>query len=93
MRVQVHFKGGNTIRNFLVAPKDRHNSTPVVLAWSQMGDNLSIVGRETHNITRTIKEAMYIRINDPSLNRNIGKFQFPCIWNKTLLSTPALHLK
>ena len=27
MRVQVHFKGSNTIRNFLVAPKDRHNST------------------------------------------------------------------
>ena len=23
---------------------------------------------------KTIKEALYIRINDPSLNRNVGKF-------------------
>ena len=38
-------------------------------------DNLSIVGREVHKITRTTKEAMYIRVNDPCLNSNIGKFQ------------------
>ena len=36
-------------------------------------DNVPIVGMKAHNITRTIKEAMYIRVNDPSLNRNIGK--------------------
>ena len=33
----------------------------------------SVVGREDHTITRTIKEAMHIRINNPSLNRKIGK--------------------
>ena len=35
-------------------------------------DNFSIVGREDQNMARTIKETMLIRVNDPSLNRNIG---------------------
>ena len=37
-------------------------------------DNFSIVWREDQNLTRTIKEALYIRVNNPSLNRNIGKY-------------------
>ena len=37
-------------------------------------DNFSIVGREDQNLIRTIKEALYIRINNPSLNINIGKY-------------------
>ena len=36
-------------------------------------DNFSIVGRESCNLSRRIKEAIYIRVNYPSLNRNIGK--------------------
>ena len=40
-------------------------------------NTFSIVYREMHNITRTTKEAIYIRVNDPSLIRNIGKFQLP----------------
>ena len=38
-------------------------------------DNFSIMGRESHNIARTIKEGMHIRVNDPSFNTNSGKFQ------------------
>ena len=33
-------------------------------------DNFSIMGREDQNLRRTIKEALYIRVNNPSLNRN-----------------------
>ena len=33
-------------------------------------ENFSIVGREDQNLMRTIKEALYIRVNNPSLNRN-----------------------
>ena len=40
-------------------------------------DNFSIVGMEDLSMARTIKEAMLIRVNDPSLNRNIGKYQLP----------------
>ena len=38
-------------------------------------DNFSIMGRESHNITRTIKEATFITVNDLSFDRNIGRFQ------------------
>ena len=44
------------------------------------------------NIARTIKEAMFIRVNDSSFNRNIGKFQPSHIWNEVLFNTPDLHL-
>ena len=48
-------------------------------------DNFSIVGREDNSIARNSKEAIFIRVNDPSLNRNIGKFQLPHIWDEVLL--------
>ena len=32
-------------------------------------DNFNIVGREDQNLSRTIKEALYIRVNNPSLNK------------------------
>ena len=40
-------------------------------------DIFSIVGREDSSIARSIKEAILIRVNDPSLKRNIGKYQLP----------------
>ena len=49
---------------------DHHNIT----GHKVFLDNFSIVGREDQNIARTIKEAILIRANDPSLNRNIGKY-------------------
>ena len=45
-------------------------------------DHFSIVGTETQNISRTMKEAMDKRVNNPSLNRNIGKLQLPHIWKE-----------
>ena len=55
-------------------------------------DNFSIVGREDLNIARTIKEAILIRVNDPSMNRNIGKYQLPHIWDEVLGKSPELKL-
>ena len=37
-------------------------------------DNFTLVGRESYNLTRTMKKTIYIRANDPSLNRGIGKY-------------------
>ena len=45
-------------------------------------EKFSIVGKEVHGITSTIMEAMFIRVNDPSLNWNLSKFQLSCIWNE-----------
>ena len=54
---------------------------------------LSIVGREDQNLIRTIKEALYIRVNNPSLNKNIGKYHLPHIWDEILCNSPELKLK
>ena len=56
-------------------------------------NNFTIVGREDHNWARSIKEAILIRVNDPSLNRNIGKYQLPHIWDEVLMNSPELRLK
>ena len=56
-------------------------------------DNFSIVGRDDQSMTRLIREAMLIRVNDPSLNRNIGKYQLPHIWGEVLVRSPEMQLK
>ena len=136
--VQVYFKGGNTIKNFLMAPKDQDAiqgksrviyryqcdrvecdeeyigessrtfgerfkehlkaPSPIYDHYNTIGhnatiDNFSIVGREDQNLCRWIKEALYIRVNNPSLNKNIGKYHLPHIWDELLHNTPELKLK
>ena len=55
--------------------------------------NFQIIGREGCGLARNIKESIFIRINNPTLNRNIGKFNLPHIWDRVLLNTPGLTLK
>ena len=136
--VQVHFKGGKTIKNLLMAPKDQDPiknrsgviyrfkcnrvecddeyigessrtfgerfkehlkaPSPVFDHFNTTGhqvslENFSIVGREEQNLMRAIKQALYIRVNNPSLNRNIGKYNLPHIWDEVLFNTSELKLK
>ena len=136
--VQLYFKGGNTIKTLLMAPKDKdpilrksgviyrfkcgrvdcdeeyigessrsfgerfkeHQKAPSpIYDHSNISghqvtiENFNIVGREDHNLSRAIKEALYIRVNNPSLNRNIGKFHLPHIWDEVLFNTSELKLK
>ena len=56
-------------------------------------ENFSIVEREDQNLIRAIKEAIYIRVNSPSLNKNIGKYHMPHIWDEVLINIPELKLK
>ena len=135
--VHVYFRGGVTIKNFLMAPKDQdpmlkksgviyrykfgrveHDEeyigessrtfgerfkeyqkapSPIYDHYNISGhmvsiDNFSIVGREDQNLMRTIKEALYIRVNNPFLNRNIGKYHLPHIWDEVLYNTSELKL-
>ena len=53
-------------------------------------DNFSIVDREDQSIAKAIREVMIIRVNDPFLNRNIGKYQLPHIWDEVLVKSPEL---
>ena len=55
-------------------------------------NNFQIIGREGHNLARNIKESIYIRLNNPSLNNNIGKFNLSHIWDRVLLNTKVLTL-
>ena len=118
--IQVHFKGSNTVKTLLMAPKDKdhkrqkggiiykckclHTNCPeeyIGESRRRLGDRVkehlrvpsqihqhssttghpvcpdffNIVHREPQGITRYITEAMSIRVNDPSLNRNIGNYQ------------------
>ena len=65
-----------TGRNF----EDKYKEHSQTTGHSIKLDNFSILDRESLSITRTIKEAMYIRVNDHPLNRNLVKYQLPHIW-------------
>ena len=135
--VQVLLKGGVTMKNLLMAPKDQdpmlkksgiiygykmwqvglwwgvnrrvfqniwrkvqeHQKapSPIYDHYNTTGhkisiDNFSKVGREDQNLMRTIKEAVYIRVNNPSLNRNVGKYHLPHIWGEVLFNTSELKI-
>ena len=60
-----------------------HNTTP---------DNFNIKGREDHGLARTIKEYIYIQVNNLTLNRNIGKYNLHHIWDRVLLNTPDVKI-
>ena len=68
---------------------DHHNNTGHDISIN----NFIIVGREDHTLARSIKEAILIRVDYPSLNRNIGKYQLPHIWDEVLMNSPKLRLK
>ena len=67
---------------------DHYNITPHNIKL----ENFSIVGKEDQNLKRAIKEAMYIRANDPSLHRNVGKYHLPYIWDEVLFDIPELKI-
>ena len=135
--IQVHFKGGETIKNLLVQPKDKDNITKKssVIYWFKCDridceekyigesartfgeryrehlkapspiyehqnntghttsvENFRIIGIDNHNMARAVKEAMNIRVNNPTLNRKIGKYNLPHLWDRILHSIPELKI-
>ena len=55
-------------------------------------DNFNSIGREDGDLARAIKEAIYIRVNNPSLNRNVGKYHLSHLWDRVLFNTPGLKI-
>ena len=55
-------------------------------------NNFNIIGREDQGQARTIKESIYIRVNNPTLNQNTGKYNLNHIWDRVLFNTPGLKL-
>ena len=56
-------------------------------------NNFQIIGREGHSLVRNIKESIFIRVNNPTLHRNIGRLNLPHIWDRVLPKTPGLNIK
>ena len=50
------------------------------------------IWKEDHGLARTIKESIYIRVNNPALNRNVDKYNLHYIWDRGLFSTPELRI-
>ena len=70
---------------------------PVFLTIQHTGhsatvDNFNIIRMEDRDLARTIKEAIYIRVNNPSLHRNVGKYHLNHLWDRVLFNTPGLKI-
>ena len=52
----------------------------------------TVIRREDHGLARTIKESIYIRVNNPTLGRNVGKYNLHHIWDRVLFNIPDLKI-
>ena len=77
---------GERFKEHLKEPSSIHNHSKNI-GHTTIKDNFQIIGREEHGIARTIKESTYISVNNPTLNRNIGKFNLHNPWHRVLLNT------
>ena len=73
-----HLKGPSPIHAHI--QQTGHNTT---------SNNFNIIGREDRDLVRTIKEAIYIRVNNPMLNINVGKYSL-VIYGTELFLTPLV---
>ena len=83
---------GDRLKEHLRAPSPIHHHS-LTKGHPISEECFTLVDGEAQGVTRTIKEAMYIWVNDPSLNRNLGKYQLPYIWGEVLQDTASLQLK
>ena len=79
------------------AKKISNIPSPIHAHIQQTGHNIedksfNIIGKEDWGQARTIKESIYIRVNNPNLNQNIGKNNLSHIWDRDLFNTPGLKL-
>ena len=82
---------GERYKEHLKAPTAIHHQSSLT-GHPTSHNNFQIVWRERHNLARNIKESIYIRVNNPTLNNNIGKFNLSHIWDRVLLNTKGLTL-
>ena len=72
------------------SPIFEHNN---VTGYTTSVENSRFTGREGHDMPDPSKKTIYIKVNNPNLNRNIGKYNLPHIWDKVLFSIPKLKTK
>ena len=77
------------VQSQTTSPTHGHSNISV---HSTNTDSFTIIGREDHGLARAIKESIYIRVNNPTLNRNVGKYNLHHIWDRVMLSPPELRI-
>ena len=83
---------GERVKGHLKAPSPTfHHSTST--GHTLDSDNFNTIHKEVYSHSRIIKEAMFICVNDPTLNRNLGKYQLLHIWDSILQASPIQQLK
>ena len=82
---------GEKFREHLKEPLPIHVHT-LQSGHNATQEDLNIIGREDQGLARTIKESIYIRVNNLTLNRNIGKFNLNHIWDRVLMNTLGLKI-
>ena len=83
---------GERYKEHLKAPSPIYDHSNITGHTTSL-ENFSIVGREEQNLSRLIKESMFIRVYSPSLNKNIGKYHLPQLWDEVLINNRELKLK
>ena len=82
---------GERFKEHLNEPSPIHNNS-CITGHTTTQEIFQIIGREDHGIARTIHKSIYIRVNNPNLNRNIGKFNLQNTWDRVLFNTPGLKI-
>ena len=83
---------GERVKEHLKAPSPIHLHSTTT-GHPMNPEQFSIVHKEVNNHSRTIMEAMFICVQDPTLNRNLGKYQLLHIWDHLLHASPTLQCK
>ena len=83
---------GDRFKELLRAPSFIHQHSQSTGHSADL-ECFTIIDREAQGATRTIKEAMYVWVNDPSLNRNLGKYICPTYGMRYYRNAPSLWLK
>ena len=81
---------GETNRSLKERVSDHRNQTPSAIRNLHISTkhpkaelkDFTIMDRESNTLHHQAKEALYICIKDPSLNRNCGKVRIPSVFNK-----------
>ena len=84
----------NTLKNLLEylgkdtseAPSPIHGHNATTGQQTPM-DGFNIIGSKGHGFARTMKEFIYVRVDNHTFTRNIGKYSLPHILDGVLINT------
>ena len=85
---------GDRVKEHLKAPSPIHQHSTTT-GHPLDPEHFNIVHKEVNSHARTIKKSMFICVHEPTLNRNLGRYQLLHIWDHLLqaFTSPVLQLK